>query len=92
MFKVKYYKDSQLTVQAYAHKRMFNIFGMATPVDQVAKYFKLDLSLAKAWQNLGYIPDEEEAIKIIESITKEKAEDFIVEKNQAIDFITNTIH
>jgi len=92
MYKVKYYKDSNQTVNSYAFKRMFNIFGVATPLERVATYFNYELEELQEWESLGYVPDAEEAVMIIESITKEKAEDFVVEKNQAIDFIVNSIH
>lgn len=92
MYKVKYYKDSHETVNAYAFKRMFNIFGVATPLERVAQYFNYTVEELQEWEALGFIPDAEEAVIIIESITKEKAEDFVTERNQAIDFIVNNIH
>jgi hypothetical protein len=89
MSKVKYYKDTNCSLRHYAFKRMFNIFGNATPLERVAKYFNYPLWELQEWEKLQYIPDEEEAIVIIEGITKEKAEDFTTEKDQSIDFIIN---
>ena len=89
MNKVKYYKDTNYSLRQYAFKRMFNIFGHDTPLERVAKYFSYPLWELQEWEKLQYIPDEEEAIIIIEGITKEKAEDFITEKYQTVDFIIN---
>jgi len=87
--KTKYYKDSNITIKQYAFKKMFNIFGISTPLERVAKYFNYPLWELQEWETLGYIPDEDEAILIIEEVTKEKAEDFITEKEGAVDFILN---
>jgi len=84
---VKYYKETNISVKEYAHKRMMNVFGVATPLERVAKYFNYQLHEIKEFETLGYIPDEDEAILIIESITKEKPKDFITEKEQSLDFI-----
>ncbi len=83
----KYYKDSNKTVNKYAFDRMFNIFGVATPLERVAKYFNYQVEELQEWENLGYVPDDDEAIMIIESITKEKEADFVTEKEQSLDFI-----
>ena len=86
--KVKYYKDTNLTIGKYALMRMMKIFGVATPIERVAEYFKFPKHLVEHWEKLQTIPDED-AYKIIEILTGEKPEEYVTEKSQSIDFILN---
>lgn len=88
MYKVKYYKDTDLTVGGYALKKMMNVFGIATPIERVAGYFKFPEWMIADWERTQHIPDEQ-AFIIIEKLTGEKPEDYVTEKSQAIDFILN---
>jgi len=88
MNKVKYYKDTNLTVGKYALKKMLNVFGIATPIERVAQYFGYPEWMILEWERTHHIPDED-AFLIIEKLTKEKPEDYVTEKDQAIDFILN---
>jgi len=88
MNKVKYYKDTNLSVGKYALKRMMNVFGIATPLERVAEYFKFPEWMIEDWERTHQIPDEQ-AFIIIEKLTGEKPEDYVTEKSQAIDFILN---
>ena len=86
MSKVKYYKDTNLTVGKYALKRMLNVFGIATPIEDVAKFFGFAEWQIAEWERVHNIPDPE-AFLIIEKLTREKPDDYVTERSQAIDFI-----
>jgi len=88
MNKVKYYKDTNLTVGKYALKKMLNVFGIATPIERVSQYFGFEEWQIEEWERTHHIPDED-AFLIIEKLTKEKPEDYVTEKDQSIDFILN---
>ena len=86
--KVKYYKDTNQTIGRYAIDRMMKIFGVATPIERVAQYFKFPPHMIEHWEKLQDIPDEE-AFIIIEKLTGEKPDQYVTEKDQSIDFILN---
>lgn len=88
MHKVKYYKDTNQTIGGYALKKMLNVFGIATPIERVAKFFGYPEWQIEEWERIHHIPDEE-AIVIIRKLTKEEPDSYVTEKSQAIDFILN---
>ena len=85
---IKYYKDTKLSIGRYAIQRMMKIFGVATPIERVAQYFKFPQRLIEHWEKVQDIPDEDAYI-IIEKLTGEKPEQYITEKEASIDFILN---
>lgn len=87
--KVKYYKDSRMSIGKYALTRMMNIFGIATPIERVAQYFNFPKDLIEEWEKYQTIPDEDAYI-IIEKLTGEKPEEYIVEVDASIDFILDS--
>ena len=86
--KVKYYKETNQPIGSYALKRMLNIFGVATPLERVSQYFGYEKWQIEEWERVHDIP-EEDAFIIIEKLTREKPEEYVTEKDQAIDFILN---
>ena len=88
MSKVKYYKETNMTVGLYALKRMLNVFGIATPIERVSQFFGYEEWQIKEWERTHQIPFED-AIIIIEKLTGEQPESYVTEKDQAIDFILN---
>lgn len=86
---VKYYKETHYSIQRYALKIMQNIFGQGTSIKRIAEYFEYPEWKIESWINNKDIP-EEIAIAVIEDFTREKAEDFITEKTQSIDFILSS--
>ena len=88
--KVKYYKDTNLTINKYALQRMLNVFGIATPLERVSQFFGIEEGTIMEWERTHQIPDKD-AIYIIKKLTKEKQEDYVTEKDQSIDFILNPL-
>jgi hypothetical protein len=88
MNKVKYYKETNQTVGGYALKKMMNVFGIATPIERIAQYFKYPEWRIQEWERTHDIPDDF-AFEIIEKLTGEKPDSYVTEKSQAIDFILN---
>jgi len=83
---IRYYKDTEYRVEAYALKLMTNIFGYATPINRIADLFGHTEKQVNFWINENALPYDV-AVEVIKEVNGESPENYVVERNHAEDFI-----